>query len=251
MTAHLAHIVRHPIKSVGYEEIGGALLEEGRVLPFDRLWAISHEAAKFTGPLTEWAKKMNFMRGVAAPALMAVRLQTHEDGSLELTHPDLWHLRINPERSEDQFKLLEWLKPLWPENRPAPRAVEAVPGVALTDMPEPYVSILSLASLAGLGAAAGAELSKHRFRGNLWVDGWAPWAERDLIGKRIRVGEALLEVAMPITRCRATCANPETGTEDVETLDVLTRLNGDTLFGLYATVIAGGKIEQGDRVEIL
>lgn len=251
MTAHLAHIVRHPIKSVGYEEIGGALLEEGRVLPFDRLWAISHEAAKFEGPLTEWARKMNFVRGVAAPALMAVQAKTHEDGSVELTHPDLWHLRFNPERAEDQVKLIQWLKPLWPENRPAPRAVERVPGVALTDMAEPYISLLSLSSLAALGAAAGVALQKHRFRGNLWVEGWAPWAERNLVGKRLKVGAAVLEVAMPITRCRATCANPESGAEDVETLDWLTRLNGDTLFGLYATVIDGGEIAQGDRVEIL
>lgn len=251
MTAHLAHIVRHPIKSVGYEDIGGALLEEGRVLPFDRLWAISHEAAKFEGPLGDWAKKMNFVRGVAAPALMAVQVHTHEDGSLELTHPDLWHLRVNPAHAEDQLKLLHWLKPLWPENRPAPRVVEHVPGVALTDMPQPYVSLLSLSSLAALGTAAGTPLSRHRFRGNLWVDGWAPWAERELIGKRLRVGKALLEVAMPITRCRATCANPETGVDDVETLDALTALKGDTLFGLYTTVLEGGKIEQGDRVEIL
>lgn len=251
MTAYLAHIVRHPIKSVGYEDIGGALLEEGRVLPFDRLWAISHEAAKFESPLGAWAKKMNFLRGVAAPALMAVRAQTHEDGSIELTHPDLWHLRLNPERAEDQQKLIQWLAPLWPENRPAPRALEHVPGTALADMEQPYISILSLGSLAALGAAAGVELSRHRFRGNFWVEDWAPWFERGLVGKRLRIGAAVLEVEMPITRCRATCANPENGTEDFETLEWLTRLNGDTLFGLYARVIEGGEVLLGDGVEVL
>jgi len=183
MTAHLAHIVRHPIKSVGYEEIPGALLSEGRVLPFDRVWAISHEAAKFESPLTEWARKMNFLRGVSAPGLMAVRAQTHDDGTIELTHPDLWHLRLDPDRPEDQTKLIEWLTPLWPSNRPAPRTVEHVPEIAQTDMPEPYISILSLSSLAALGAAAGVPVSMHRFRGNLWVDGWLQWSERELVGK--------------------------------------------------------------------
>ncbi|PTV95722.1 hypothetical protein C8J27_10349 [Rhodobacter aestuarii] len=251
MIGHLAHIVRHPIKSIGYEDIRSAPLTQGRVLPFDRTWAISHEAAKFDSPLTEWAKKMNFVRGVAAPGLMAVQAQMHEDGTVELTHPDLWHLRIDPDRPADQAKLIEWLKPLWPATRPAPRAVERLEGQSLADMAQPYISILSMASLAALGAAAGVELSRHRFRGNLWVEGWAPWAERNLIGKRLRIGETVLEVDMPITRCRATCANPVSGTEDLETLQWLEKLNGDWHFGLYAVVIEGGEIARGDVVEVL
>ncbi len=250
MTAHLAHIVRHPIKSIGYEDIGSASLEQGRVLPFDRIWAVSHAGAKFDGPLGAWAKKMNFVRGVAAPQLMAVQVHTQEDGKLELTHPDLWHLRIDPDRAEDQVKLIEWLRPLWPEGRPAPRAVERVQNVALTDMAEPYVSILSRASLAALGRAAGTTVSRHRFRGNLWVEGWPAWAERDLIGRRLHIGPAILEVAMPITRCRATCANPETGGEDIEMLEMLAGLHGDWHFGVYATVVQGGEIALGDKVEI-
>ncbi|MFD2172733.1 MOSC domain-containing protein [Rhodobacter lacus] len=251
MTGHLAHILRHPIKSIGYEEIRSAPLTRGRALPFDRVFALSHEGAKFAHPATEWAKKMNFVRGAAAPALMAVQAKTHADGTIELTHPDLWHLRLDPTRPEDQVKLIEWLRPLWPESRPAPRALERLEGQAFTDMEEPYISLLSMASLEALGQAAGASVSRHRFRGNLWVAGWEPWAERALIGRRLRIGTAVLEVAMPITRCRATCANPETGQEDFATLEWLDRLNGDTLFGLYATVIDGGEIARGDAVEVL
>ena len=251
MTPHLTHIIRHPIKSIGREEIGSASLEQGRVLPFDRVWAVSHMAAKFDGPLDAWAKKMNFVRGVAAPQLMAVQARMHDDGSVELTHPDLLHLRIDPDRPEDQVKLMEWLRPLWPVSRPAPRTVERIPGVALTDMADPYISILSLSSLAELGTAAGKSVSRHRFRGNLWVDGWPAWAECDLIGRRLQIGPALLEVAMPITRCRATCADPETGAEDIEMLDLLSGLHGNWQFGIYATVLQGGEIAVGDAVEIV
>ena len=251
MTARLAHIFRHPIKSVGYEEIRSAPLTKGRVLPFDRVWAIAHEAAKFDAPLAQWASKMNFVRGVAAPGLMAVKAKTHDDGTVELTHPDLWHLRIAPERPEDQIKLIEWLRPLWPANRPAPRSVETVAGIALADMREPYVSILSLESLRALSQRAGKAMSPHRFRGNLWVDGWETGAERDLIGRRLKIGETELEIAMPITRCRATCANPETGSEDIDTLALLDAQWGGHEFGLYATVITGGQIARGDSVEVL
>lgn len=251
MTARLAHIVRHPIKSIGYETLHHASLSKGRVLPFDRTWAVSHEAAGFDGPLGHWAPKRNFVRGVAAPGLMAVAARAMDDGTIELTHPELWHLRLDPDSPADQAKLIEWLRPLWPGNRPAPRAVERVEGIALTDMSEPYISILSLSSLTMLSKAAGQPLSPHRFRGNLWVEGWEPAAERDLIGRRLRIGTTELEIAMPITRCRATCANPETGAEDVETLRLLETLWGNTQFGVYATVLTGGDIASGDRVEIL
>ena len=251
MTARLAHIIRHPIKSVGFEEIGNASLQQGRVLPFDRIWAVSHAAAKFDGPLADWARKMNFLRGAAAPDLMAVRLESHADGRLSLHHPRLAPLTVDLASAAGQADLIAWLAPLWPDTRPPLRALERVPGQALTDMAEPYLSLLSLTSLADLGATAEGPLSIHRFRGNLWVAGWQPWAERALIGKRLRIGSTLLEVAMPITRCRATCASPVTGTEDFDTLDALTRRNGDTQFGLYATVVTGGAIATGDTVEIL
>lgn len=251
MTAHLANIVRHPIKSIGFEDIQSAPLMQGRVLPFDRVWAVSHEAAKFESPLGVWARKLNFVRGVAAPKLMAVKARMDQGGQITLTHPEVPALTLDPDRAEDQARLIDWLKPLWPESRPAPRAVERVESVALADMAEPYISLLSLSSLAALGEAAGVALSRHRFRGNLWVEGWAPWAERDLVGKRLRIGGAVLEVAMPITRCRATCTNPETGVEDLEMLELLERLNGDWHFGCYATVIESGTITLNDTVEVL
>lgn len=249
MTAHLAHIFRHPIKSIGHEEIPAASLEEGRVLPFDRIWAVATAQAKFAPGLREWASKMHFMRGAAAPGLMAVAAQTQDDGTLTLTHPDLPPLCIDPDCAEDQARLIDWLTPLW-AGRPAPRGVER-PGVALTDTRDPWISILSLASLADFGAQTGVPMSPHRFRGNLWIDGWAPWAERGLAGHRLRIGAAEIEITEPIGRCRATHANPETGHEDLDTMAALRALHGDQDFGLFGIVTRPGAIARGDEVEIL
>lgn len=251
MTASLARIFRHPVKSIGFEEIRNASLSEGRVLPFDRIWAISTAEARFDSPLSDWAPKRDFVRGAAAPGLMAVAAHTHDDGSIEFTHPELWHLRIDLDTPADQAKLIAWLKPLWPENRPAPRAVEK-PGLALTDSREAFVSILSLDSLDDLSARSGKTLSPPRFRGNLWLRGMAPWAERDLLGRRLRIGTtAEIEIVEPITRCRATCASPETGTEDFNTLGALKEITGDTTFGLFGLVRRAGEIARDDAVEVL
>lgn len=245
--ARLARIVRHPIKSIGWEELDAVELAPGQTLPFDRVWAVAHEAATFRGQPEGWQRKLNFLRGVAGPELMAIR-STLTDGRLRLSHPRRPDLEIDPDRDEDRNRLVAWLRPIWPEGRPAPSHVVHVPGQPMTDVPGRWISILSLAGLRTLSDHVGQDLSIHRFRGNLWVDGWKPEAERDLVGRRLRLGAALVEVREPITRCRATCVNPDTGAEDVETLDALHRLWGHQDFGVYAEVIEGAPVATGDSV---
>ena len=94
-------------------------------------------------------------------------------------------------------------------------------------------------------------MSPHRFRGNLWVDGWEPFAELALVGRRLRLGEAELAVEARITRCKATHMNPETGTEDADTLGLLETHWGHRDFGVYARVTRGGRVAAGDAVEVL
>ncbi len=244
----LAHICRHPIKSVGFEEIGRASLSKGRALPFDREWAVLHEAAK-VAPLTEWAPKMNFLRGVAGHALMAVRASVDEGARrVTLTHPTAGEITLHPDN--DGEKLVAWLRPLWPADRPAPASVGHVAGQAMTDVPEPYVSLLSVASNADLSRRMGVDLSIHRWRGNLWIEGMDPWAEGDLIGKRLRVGGAVLEVRAHITRCKATTVNPETGHADADTLKALSQAFGHQDFGVYALVVEGGDVAMDDKVRV-
>ena len=58
----------------------------------------------------------------------------------------------------------------------------------------------------------------HRCRGNLWVDGWAPWAELGLIGQEIthrRRPPAGGGADRPLPRHGA---NPETGLHDADTM---------------------------------
>ncbi len=245
----LARIVRHPIKSLGYEEIDRAGLTPGAILPGDRQWALAHEAAKFQGNPAGWVSHLNFVRGAAAPALMAIRARTGAEG-LTLTHPDRAPLTFDPATLAGGAALIDWLGDLWPANRPAPRGLVSAPGQPLTDVAEPFVSVLSLTSLVALGRAMGRELSPHRFRGNLWIDGLPDGAERGwAAGQMLRMGAVTLEVVEPITRCRATCGDPETGREEGDTLAALEALHGDRDFGVYARVTAAGSVALGDEVQ--
>lgn len=248
----LAHIIRHPIKSVGYEEIERAPLEKGRALPFDRHWAISHTAAKFAenpnGQPDGWASKMNFLRGVTGHELMAIRAQMNGD-HVTLTHPRAGKITVNPNADADA--LIAWINTLWPDDKPAPARVISLPNQALGDMAEPFFSLISTASNTELSARMGVDLSIHRWRANLWIDGLKPFEEFDLIGKRLRIGTAIFEVNQRITRCKATTVNPATGQSDADTLKALRDGWDHQDFGVYATVVQSGDIARGDTLEIL
>lgn len=242
MTIRLAHICRHPIKAYGREMLASVRLSAGEGLPFDRQWAVAHEAAKL-GP--GWNPCMNFTRGAKAPALMAVTAHLDEAAQrVTLAHPVAGEISVAPDDADDQARLLAWADPLVPPGRARPAAVVRS-GVALTDSDFPSVSVLSLASLATLSRQMGMDLSIHRWRANLWLDGAEPWVEWGWIGQRFRLGDAVLEVVERITRCTATTVNPETGTVVGNTLTALEAGYGHQDFGVYARVIDGGEIALG------
>ena len=250
MTGHIAHIVRHPIKSLGWEELASVDLTTGAILPFDRHWAVAHEAAGFDGNPTEWKAKSNFVRGVAGPQLMAVKATLSADERrVRLTHHQRPDLDVAPDKPEDAKRLVAWLAPLWPDTRPAAARPVTAGEHALTDVPDPYVSILNLASLRTLSQRADRDLSIHRFRGNFWVDGMAPWEEFDWIGREVLLGDSRLRVEERITRCNATKVDPESGRPDVDTLGILEEAYDHRDFGVYARVIEGGTVRVGDGVE--
>ncbi len=250
MTGSVASIQRHPLKSHGREELASGRLTAGEGLPWDRRWAVAHDAAKITEG--EWADCANFSRGSKAPRLMAINARLDEAArSLTLTHPDRPAITFHPDLADDQARFLDWVMPLCPADRALPQRIYSAPVRGMTDTDYPSVSLINMASNRTLGQQMGIDLSALRWRANFWVEGWDAFAERTMIGRRLRLGDAVLEVTEPKVRCLATTANPATGMRDADTLAALRTRFGDQDFGIYAKVIAGGEVRTGDRVEVL
>jgi uncharacterized protein len=249
--ARVAHLWRHPIKGHGVEAVARTTLEAGTTMPWDRVWAIAHEAAKVAPGQGAWAPCANFSRGAKSPALMAIRAETDEArGRVRLTHPEAEPIEVAPDDPADEARLVAWVTPLAAADRARPAyVVRADRG--MTDSPFPSIAILGLASLAALSDFMGRPLAMERFRGNVWLDGPEPWAEFGWIGREVALGGARLRVVERITRCKATTVDPDSGRPDADTLGALEAGWGHTDFGVYAEVVAGGAVALGDPLRVM
>jgi hypothetical protein len=247
MTARVAALWRHPIKGHGRETLDRVTLIQGQTMPWDRRWAVAHDASKADG--SQWAPCANFSRGAKAPALMAITATSDEAaGTVTLRHPRHGEITFDPDKQRLGF--LDWIRPMMPSDRATPSRIVRVEGRGMTDTDFPSISLLNLASNDALSAAMQESLSMERWRGNIHLDGLAPWQEKGWIGKRLRIGTVEFEVREEITRCLATTANPETGLRDADTLKALNEVFGHQEFGVYAVVTRSGEIAVGDRLEI-
>jgi len=248
VNGRVTDIWRHPIKAHGREALQRVELTAGQTMPWDRHWAVAHEAAKTDG--LQWAPCVNFSRGAKTPTLMAINaLLDERDGLVRLTHPARPPLTFDPDRDAAEF--LDWVRPLMSPDRAASARILRVPGRGMTDTAFPSISLNSRSTLQEISEAAGREVSPLRWRGNIWFDGIPAWAEFDWIGQRLRVGTAELEIREPIGRCLATTVNPETGLRDTDTLDILRENWGHKDFGVYGEVATGGVVAVGDQLEIV
>lgn len=137
------------------------------------------------------------------------------------------------------------------------RLVQCVEAGAGVDRGRAAVSILSRGSLEAMREAAGISepIDPRRFRMLFGVDGIGPHEEDEWIGRRVRIGDAVVAVGGHTGRCIVTSRHPETGVRNLPTLDVLAEYRDGVEsteplpFGVWAEVVEPGRVALGDSVE--
>lgn len=243
MTGELVKIIRYPIKSHGREELASVTLEAGQTIPWDRHWAVAHEESQADG--SEWAPCQNFSRGSKAPMLSAISATLDEEtATITLRHPDRDDLTFRPD--DDPDALIKWAGGMIPENRAqSARVIKGPRG--FTDSDFPSVTLCNVASHRAVEQKIGRNLSIHRWRGNFWFEGAAPWEEFEWIDREVQIGEAVVIGRERTDRCLATHSNPDTGSRDADILGTLDSW-GHRDFSIRAEIIRGGMIRPGDSV---
>lgn len=121
---------------------------------------------------------------------------------------------------------------------------------------EAAVSVISLATIAGIGKATELDLDRRRFRANIVLDTpkTEAFLENTWVGGMLVFGDDQQGPAIQITardpRCMMINLDPETAEPDPRVLKTVVRLNEKDA-GVYATVVREGTITVGDRVTLV
>lgn len=250
MTIH--DICRYPVKGLGADHLSEVALTSGHALPLDRRWAIAHAASKVDPAAPRWARKQEFLMLAKDEKLGQLGIAFEDEtNTLTITRKGKQVSRGRLDDVTGRMLLQTFLSGFLPDgSRGNPRIVEAPPDQQFTDVPDPWVSLINLASVRDIERVARAPIDPLRFRGNLYIDGAPAWAESGWAGKVIEIGEAALEVVEPIERCAATNVDPGSGAVDMNLPLTLRKGFGHIECGVYARVVRGGRIAKGDSARI-
>lgn len=117
------------------------------------------------------------------------------------------------------------------------------------------ISVISLATMAGISAKAGVELDRRRFRGNIVLDTGdvEPFLEDAWVGGTLLFGDDEPRPAVSVTardiRCMMINLDPDTAAQDARMMKTAVRLN-DNNAGVYGTVVQTGTIRVGQAVRL-
>jgi uncharacterized protein YcbX len=226
---------RYPVKSLQGEQVDAATLTaEG--IEGDRRFAI-FDLATGLG-----------LTGRRAPELLFATARLRDDGSVHIALPDgssatdddalsAWLGRPVALRSTEGAISRSYENPLDFEHEPvsAWEEYEGAPG-AFHDEPGANVSLVSTGTLR--------DWDRRRFRANVVLDGEG---EDDLLGCRVTLGEAVLDVGMRIPRCVMTTRAQPDLERDLDVLRTIAR-ERDAYLAVGATISTGGVVRVGDEL---
>ena len=252
MIGRIAALYRHPVKGFTPETLDAVRLQAGAHFPGDRLFAVEDGPSGFDPTAPAHVSKMRFTVLAKIPELARARtLYDEATGHLSVTcdgFPPFYGRLTTPDgRAAFAHWLAEFLEEQAPEDQFGPlQVLPAPPGHRFMDSRKGFVSILNLDSVRELQGRLGRPLDPARFRANVQVEGWGPWAEYGLDpGRPIRLGGAELRLLADIDRCMATHVDPARGVRDLDMVGALHGEYGHICCGVYAEVIESGQAAVG------
>jgi len=252
MPVEARHIYRYPVKGLSAEPLDRVALTAGRALPGDRRFALARAAAGIDPDAPEWQPKGAFLMLMRDERL--ARLDTRfdaESGRLTIRRDGRQVAQGRITEPLGRGVIADFIAAFLDLRAgETPHLVEAQDR-AFSDVPDPVVSLINLASVRELSRVLGTPVDLHRFRGNILVDGAEPWQELDWVERGLRVGGAEFEVVADIGRCAATNVNPATAVRDLNIPKTLLDAFGRNRMGVYAAVARGGAVAVGDPVTTL
>lgn len=246
----LDKIYRFPIKGFLGQELPTTSLIAGAGIPNDRRYAVT-QGTQDTG---EWMPSRSYYINARVDGMS--KFESGFDGDiiqLKNILGDELTFKLSDQNSfnEANEKIKNFMQPVGvDEELPAPRIIDRGQG-SIWDYADTPISITNIESVKALDEKLGTNLDPLRFRGNFTISGLPAWEEFSWMGKRIQIGDCILDVHRPIDRCPTPGVNPETGERDVEVTPGLQEHFGHIYCGMYANVVKGGEVSSGDQIKVI
>ena len=246
----LQKIYRFPIKGFPGHQLGKTILTAGKGIPYDRRYAITN-GYDYTG---EWMASKCFFVNSRVDGMSKFKCDFDEQTiRLENIKGQILKFELDKQQSLDKAnaEIINFMQPVGiKEDLPQPKIIDRKEN-AIWDYVDTPISIINRESVKAIDAKLGTNLDPLRFRGNFIIAGLPAWEEFSWMGKRIQIGDCILDVHRPIDRCPTPGVNPETGERDVEVTPSLRDHFGHIYCGMYANVVQGGEVKSGDEITII
>jgi uncharacterized protein YcbX len=247
--ARIQSIYRYPVKGLSPEQLASVRLSRGRPLPNDRRYAIENGPSGFDPADPKYFPKAYFLMLMRDERLAALRTRFDDDSHLLTIHFDgAEAARGNLETAEGRAAIEAFVRGYCAKELKGPPKVLTGGDHSFSDVAKKVVSIINLASVAALEEIAGRPVDPLRFRGNLYVTGWPAWSEFEKVGRTLVAGDVRLNIVKVIGRCAAINVDPVTAARDLDLPQAMMRNLGHMDCGIYAEVVADGRIAAGDAI---
>ncbi|AOY02232.1 MOSC domain-containing protein [Jeongeupia sp. USM3] len=258
----LSALYRYPVKSIHGEALTHSAIGPTG-LPDDRAWLVADRNGRFmTG--RDWPQLVRVRADVGTTSLTlnapGMPTLTVPRAAFDSAHPaqvwkdefGAWHGPLEADRWLSGYLGTE-ARLLYTGDE-SQRRVKHHPDIPLSFADGYPLLLIGEASRRQLSDWAGQDFAMARFRPNLVVDGFDAFAEDGWT--RIRIGDVVLRMVKPCTRCVFTTVDPDTGEksadqEPLRTLAKRRKGEGGVLFGQNVIAETAGEIAVGMPVEVL
>jgi len=263
---HVAELYIYPVKSCGRVSVDSVTVEP-RGLAGDRRYMLVDEKGRFVTqrrhPRMALLRVEHTDRGftLRAPGMDSLQLEAALLSGPQRT-VSVWHSEVEALVAAESINA--WFSAFM--GFPAQlvfmdercerilKAGRGEPGDQVSFADGAPLLLISDASLAELNRRLARPVTMERFRPNLVVSADQPFAEDGW--QFIRIGEAEFEVAWACTRCVMTTVDPASGDKDrggepLATLGAFRRVREGIVFGQNLIPRRLGRVQVGDRVELL
>ena len=111
------------------------------------------------------------------------------------------------------------------------------------------ISLLNIQSIIDIENKINNKVEPSIFRGNIYIDGVKPWAEREWLGKVITINNINFKVEKNIPRCVAINLKPKTDDNSVDLLQLLKKTYNHFDMGIFLTALEDGEISVGNSIK--